>query len=313
MAVLFISLIIKAQVGINNTSPKATLDITAKTTDGSKPEGLIAPRLTGDQIQSGTYGSAQLGAIIYATAAASAPTAVTANITSSGYYYFDGSAWQKMTGAAAGDTTNDAWINDTTNGMVKLGNKADGTARAAGTDFVAKDNGQVGIGTNSPGNRLHVSAPSDPLRLDGLQTGAKTMNYLVTDTNGVIKTVTPESTNPSNVYVFVKMGIDHSATYSSNSFSNILVPFDTKVTDTNSAYDITTQTFTAPENGYYLINQVLSMNFDCTGASNTYVYSIVNAGGTKFQSGSYSSDTTISYEGGRRYKVLLFILQSARQ
>ncbi|SEN06876.1 hypothetical protein SAMN05421856_11372, partial [Chryseobacterium taichungense] len=34
MAVLFISLIIKAQVGINNTSPKATLDISPKTTDG---------------------------------------------------------------------------------------------------------------------------------------------------------------------------------------------------------------------------------------------------------------------------------------
>ncbi len=37
-----------SQVGINNISPKATLDITAKTTDGTKPEGVIAPRLSGD-------------------------------------------------------------------------------------------------------------------------------------------------------------------------------------------------------------------------------------------------------------------------
>jgi len=149
-AAILISMADFAQVGINNTSPKATLDITAKTTDGSKPEGLIAPRLTGNQIQSGTYGSGQTGAIIYATAAATAPNAVTANITAPGYYYFDGSAWQKMTSATAGDITNDAWINDATSGLVKLGTKADGTARAAGADFVAKDNGQIGIGTGSP-------------------------------------------------------------------------------------------------------------------------------------------------------------------
>ncbi|WP_449388518.1 hypothetical protein [Chryseobacterium lineare] len=155
-AVLLFSMTVFAQVGINNTSPKATLDITAKTS-GTKPEGLIIPQLTGDQIRAATtatptpvYGSNQKGLIIYATVADSAPSGATANITTPGYYYFDGSVWQKMNGAAAGDTTNDAWINDTTNGLIKLGTKADGTARAAGADFVAKDNGQVGIGTSSP-------------------------------------------------------------------------------------------------------------------------------------------------------------------
>ncbi|WP_295230313.1 hypothetical protein [uncultured Chryseobacterium sp.] len=48
-----------SQVGINNQNPKATLDITAKTTDGSKPEGILVPKLTGDQIKAGNaqYGS----------------------------------------------------------------------------------------------------------------------------------------------------------------------------------------------------------------------------------------------------------------
>ncbi|MDR6159059.1 hypothetical protein QF023_002575 [Chryseobacterium sp. SLBN-27] len=147
------SLTMYAQVGINNNNPQATLDITAKTTNGSRPEGLIAPRLTGDQIRAGDaqYGTAQKGAIIYATAAATSVSSKTANITSEGYYYFDGTAWQKITGgASAGDTTNDAWVNDTANSMVKLGTKADGTARTTGTDFVAKDDGSVGIGTASP-------------------------------------------------------------------------------------------------------------------------------------------------------------------
>ncbi|WP_042720188.1 hypothetical protein [Flavobacterium sp. B17] len=150
LAVLFISLIIQAQVGINNTSPKATLDITPKTTDGSKPEGLLIPQLDGNSLKTAAYGTAQKGVIVYAKSVASPTDAKTVNITAEGYYYFDGSVWQKMTGASAGDTTNDAWINDTTNGLVKLGTKADATARTAGTDFVAKDNGQIGIGTSSP-------------------------------------------------------------------------------------------------------------------------------------------------------------------
>jgi hypothetical protein len=94
-AVLF-SMTAFAQVGINNTSPKATLDITAKTTDGSKPEGIIVPRLTADQIQLGTYGSNQIGTLIYALAAATAPNTVTAEITEPGFYYFNGTKWKKI-------------------------------------------------------------------------------------------------------------------------------------------------------------------------------------------------------------------------
>ncbi|WP_449388969.1 hypothetical protein [Chryseobacterium lineare] len=108
-AVLLFSAIAFAQVGINNTSPKATLDITAKT-NGIKPEGLIIPQLTGDQIRAATtatptpvYGSNQKGLIIYATVADSAPAGATANITAPGYYYFDGSIWQKI---VTGNTPN---------------------------------------------------------------------------------------------------------------------------------------------------------------------------------------------------------------
>ncbi|KMQ62014.1 hypothetical protein ACM40_06775 [Chryseobacterium sp. BLS98] len=87
-----------SQVGINNISPKSTLDITAKTTDGSSPEGIIAPRLTGDQIKAGDtkYTTAQIGAIVYATSAVGASTPKTINITAAGYYYFDGLVWQKI-------------------------------------------------------------------------------------------------------------------------------------------------------------------------------------------------------------------------
>lgn len=125
LAVSLFSLTIFAQVGINNNTPKATLDITAQTTNGSKPEGLLPPRLTGDQIQAGDaqYTAAQAGIIIYATAAATAPSTKTANITSAGYYFYDGSAWQKLTsGASAADATT------TAKGIVQLAGDLSGTA-----------------------------------------------------------------------------------------------------------------------------------------------------------------------------------------
>lgn len=125
LAVSLFSLTIFAQVGINNNTPKATLDITAQTTNGSKPEGLLPPRLTGDQIQAGDaqYTAAQAGIIIYATAAATAPSTKTANITAAGYYFYDGSAWQKITsGAAVADATTAA------KGIVQLAGDLSGTA-----------------------------------------------------------------------------------------------------------------------------------------------------------------------------------------
>lgn len=91
-----------SQVGINNTSPKATLDVSAKSNDGTRPEGFIAPRLTGDEIKAADaqYTADQKGTLIYAMAAVTTSSIKTINITSEGYYYFDGSAWQKM-GASA--------------------------------------------------------------------------------------------------------------------------------------------------------------------------------------------------------------------
>lgn len=156
MAVLSQSMF--SQVGINTKTPNATLDITPKTTDGSKPEGLLIPQLDGNSLNTAAYGTAQKGVIVYAKSAASPTDSKTVNVTAEGYYYFDGNVWQKMTGATADDTTNDAWVNDTTNGLVKLGTKADGTARAAGAAFVVKDNGQVGIGTNTPSTSLEVNS-----------------------------------------------------------------------------------------------------------------------------------------------------------
>ncbi len=91
---------IKAQVGVNTEFPKATLDIAASPNDLLKIDGIIAPKLTGNELKlkDSLYGIDQNGTIIYATAAANPATSKTIYVTSAGYYYFDSASmkWLKL-------------------------------------------------------------------------------------------------------------------------------------------------------------------------------------------------------------------------
>ena len=96
---------INAQVGIGNTSPQATLDIVGEPTDTAVLDGVIAPRITGDQLSAKTYTPTQNAAVIYVTAADGTPSGQTANVTSAGYYYFESgrSEWVALSPAEDGD------------------------------------------------------------------------------------------------------------------------------------------------------------------------------------------------------------------
>ncbi|WP_374462042.1 beta strand repeat-containing protein [Chryseobacterium taeanense] len=155
-AAMFFSMTVFAQVGINNTSPKATLDITAKTTDGSKPEGLIIPQLSGSNIHTataaGVYGSNQKGLIIYATSADSSPTSATANITAAGYYYFDGTNWQKI---STGNTVSTSLAS----GNILVGSASNvATAVSPTGDVTISNTGVTSIGAGKVTNSHMASA-----------------------------------------------------------------------------------------------------------------------------------------------------------
>lgn len=105
----------QGRVGINTTSPAATLDVAANTADNTRPDALLAPRMTEDQLAAknlafadGTAGtpSAQNGALVYVTAVDGTTTAKTVNVTASGYYYYDGTAgnnvWKTLGSGSAG-------------------------------------------------------------------------------------------------------------------------------------------------------------------------------------------------------------------
>ncbi|WNI36452.1 phage tail protein [Chryseobacterium sp. SG20098] len=94
-----------AGVGINTTTPKSTFDINGKKDSSGLAvstdiAGLQAPRLTRAELTSKgdtLYGPDQKGAIVYITDVSGGNvTGPRSNISSVGYYYFDGSAWQKI-------------------------------------------------------------------------------------------------------------------------------------------------------------------------------------------------------------------------
>ena len=83
-----------AQVTIGSTDmPKVTLDVRSSSDISSVPDGIIAPRLTGDELfdKSTAYGEDQNGAVVYVTVAASVvkQTGKTINVKAPGYYYYD--------------------------------------------------------------------------------------------------------------------------------------------------------------------------------------------------------------------------------
>ncbi|MFD2037532.1 hypothetical protein ACFSKL_22250 [Belliella marina] len=99
--ILFISLLmITAELlaqtsGINTVDPKATLDVVGIPTDATIIDGVIAPRLTGNELKAKDvlYTAIHTGTIVYVTAAAAPTTPKTVNVTAPGYYYFDGVVW----------------------------------------------------------------------------------------------------------------------------------------------------------------------------------------------------------------------------
>lgn len=127
------------RIGMNTPDPKATLDITAKTDGRAQTEGLMIPRLTGDQIQTMTAGI-QPGTeslMIYATATPVSPTSKVAKITQPGYYFWNGAQWESM-GVNSNIYTSDGAI--TTSLAAR-------NVDLNGKNLVFSGSGSVGIGT----------------------------------------------------------------------------------------------------------------------------------------------------------------------
>lgn len=196
-----------AQVGIYTPNPQLTLDVNAIKTDGSTAEGIRAPRLTEAQVLSANnlYNLGTIGAIVYITSANAASSPKTENITSTGYYYFDGSKWQRMQniniyssdGTLAANRT--VTMEDKTLDFTSTATTGTSHYRIDGSTFsVNSVDNRVGIGTTDPQAILNVTNPIQGNLVDAMAVGISNCGGLCGQ--GTARNLVLYNSNPTNSF-----------------------------------------------------------------------------------------------------------------
>jgi len=268
LGALVLSSFVYSQVGIDTDTPKATLEIKASPTSTTKIDGLIAPRLTGQQLKSNDskYTSDQNAAIVYVTQALTSAntSSKTANVTSIGYYYFDSNLdnsngqWVKLrSGYDAAGT--EPWYNQTDasqatantqniyqNGSVAIkkstgfisGADLDvkGSIRGGNAKIMANSSTPVVVGTNSFAFGQNSSAIGTNSTGIGYNSTANSDN-----SNAIGYNNTTNSTNSFAIGLNTKTGYDVDGTTSKSAINSFAIG-ENAITGGESAYSIGRQT-----------------------------------------------------------------------
>jgi len=173
-----------AQTGIGTTDPDNNAALEVKSTN----KGILIPRIALEATTSFMPMSAHIaGMIVYNTATTSNTASVgnPPNNVSPGFYYNDGSKWLRLLAGFNADLSPDAWIDDNDNAQIELGTLSDGTsARPAGSEFMVKDNGNIGIGTADPSAKLQVNGNIRVSEISQVSTGSRFDSVAVYGLNG---------------------------------------------------------------------------------------------------------------------------------
>lgn len=88
--VFLVSQHFNAQVGINTTTPSASIDI-SKSISNTLPEGFLTLRISGQDLaaKDNQYTALQNSTVVYVTSAPTAVTTKTSNINTPGFYYYN--------------------------------------------------------------------------------------------------------------------------------------------------------------------------------------------------------------------------------
>ncbi|WP_114820271.1 hypothetical protein [Chryseobacterium sp. KLBC 52] len=236
--------------GINTNSPTATLDVKALTTATSPAiaEGLITPRLSRADLiaKDGAYNSPQTGTLVYVLDTTGTLTVKTNNVTTPGYYYFDGTIWQKVITSVPSDTS--LYNTDGTiqaNRTVAMTNKTLSFTASTpsvnqftidGTTFsVDTQNDRIGVGTSGPTTKLDINGN---LRIGTVVNSNSSTNVstLVRDnTTGEVKLAVSSTGNTATInYIVYTI---------SNVQGDWIANYDTKISTTDYTVTVVGNSF----------------------------------------------------------------------
>jgi len=156
-----------SQVGVNTTSPAATLDVQAKNATGTTTnvDGLIVPRVDRQRAQS--MASIPTSTLIYINnIVTGSQTGTTINVDAVGYYYYNGTVWVKLNTPSSssvniynsnGTLTGNRIVTQGLNTLAFTSNAVNGFSVSGTTFSVDGSNNRVGLGIAAPLALLHVN------------------------------------------------------------------------------------------------------------------------------------------------------------
>jgi hypothetical protein len=107
---------VNAQVGIGTTNPAATLDITATSSTGTTVEGVLIPRVSRQRAKD-MLTTPSISTLVYINTLNGTVDGTAINITSLGFYFFNGTVWEKLASGVSNAwmTTGNSGLSGTTN------------------------------------------------------------------------------------------------------------------------------------------------------------------------------------------------------
>ncbi len=217
---MLINILAHSQVGINNSSPASTLDVSAKNMTGktTNVDGILIPRVDRERAQNMV--GVQVSTLLYINDANTGQrTGSAINIDSTGYYYYDGTVWTKLLPTisdqvniynADGTLTGNRIVSQGTNTLAFTSSANNGFSINGTTFSVNTLQNVIGIGTSSPTAKIDIIGGQNvaAIRARNIEnsnnttlSNRKTLVPMMIDINGiVVKKANPVTNNPTDSY-----------------------------------------------------------------------------------------------------------------